>query len=1538
MSVQSVRKWALVLLVFLISSAVHAETYYLDSNQNTARPHYRTSQEACVTGEIESRIQGYRASETNSSVKYRVSALQVSGDDGLGEYECVADIERTYANVWVTLELVDVFVYGPFGGADACNISGYSDSETGQCGSPKCTAGAANCCTSCNGTNPIHTASGNKYQRETDYVGMGPYPLRFDRAYSHNTIVANLPVPMGIGWSHTYSSHLTAYPSTPGGSIDRVRAYRADGRMLTFSLSGSTWQADADVSERLVATTSGWQLTTPADDVESYDNEGRLISITSLGGFTQTLSYITAANHPANPVQKVTDSQGRSLTFGYDTSGRLSTLTDGLGQVITYTYDSANNLATAVYPTTGSGTVTRAYYYNETGQTSGASQPNALTGLVDENTARYASWGYTSAGRANLSVHGAFTGGTVDRTALLFNSNGTTTVTDALGQARTFGFSVTLGVARQAGLDTTCRYCGEPPKAQTYDANGFPATATDFNSHATNFTFDARGLEDQRVEAVGLSEQRTVATTWNSAFHVPVLRTVANGQGATTTKTVWVDNTRGQPLARCDIDPAQAGSYTCAATGTPPAGVRRWIYTYCDTVNGTQCPEVGLLLSVTGPRTDVTSLTQYSYYLASDASGCGVAGGSCHQAGDLYQVTDALGHVMTYVAYDKNGRVVRQKDANGVITDLTYHPRGWLLSRMVRANADGSASANDAVTQVGYDAVGNVTKITDPDGVFVSYTYDTAHRLTDITDALGNHIHYTLDALGNKTQEQTFDTSSTVRRSLSRTFSTLDQLTKVTDGLSHAVFNASYSDSYDGNNNLVHSVDALSVQRKLGYDGLNRLVSTIDNYNGTDTPTQNTQSVFAYDERDNLDGVSDPTSLSTTYDYDGLSNAKAVHSPDTGSTTLLYDAAGNPIQRTDAKSVVSTLTYDALNRRTAMTYIDTTLNASYTYDESNSVTGCSSSYPVGRLTRVIENAVTTVYCYDLRGNVIRKQQTQGTQADATSYSYTLADRLSTIVNPSQTATQYGRDADGRISAVTVTPSGGSGQTAVSAVSYLPFGPIAGYTLGNGQTLTRTYDANYAFTDIVSPAFNLHLARDAMGDITALGASPGANPATENYIYDPLYRLTGVNNASGGTVEAYTYNKTGDRLSKTSSGLATGAYSYQSGTHWLTSIGNAARTYDANGNTTGSVVGGNTYGFGYNGRNRMTVAQLNGSTVGTYTYNALGQRVAKSATFPQTLNVRYVYDENSRLLGEYGTSTRDYVWLDNLPVAVVDTQGTISTVNYVYADGLNTPRAVANSTGVAQWQFAYQSNPLGEQQPTSATGYSLNLRFPGQYYDAESGLAYNVNRDFEAATGRYVQSDPIGLGGGMSTYGYVGGGPLDSYDLLGLACPTALKSTGKCVDATNYNSDTDGDKTVQGDDGSDAAFLQNMYQLDTSTTDENYGDIHLDNSFGRVQGSGESTSKGYVGHLHWAPSEVAKLKAICHSHPNNKYYGPYPGFGDDGYVNQGFPNYIVQNGFAGVLEQVNGQFQYRALKGRLDDKQRKAAQSAVNGFQHPGATP
>ena len=1204
-------------------------------------------------------------------------------------------------------------------------------------------------CASCGGTmagNPVNISTGNKYEDESDYDGPGAFPLTFHRYYNSASFGGDGTI--GVQWTHSFSRSLTLQSST------EVKLFRDDGEIQYFNQCGSLWCPTLDEAGTLVQNvdSSGnqlnWQYTDENDVTEIYNVDGRLHSETNRDGLSHVLTYDSI-----DRLSTITDSFGRQLTLTYNGSNQIAQLQVPDGGISTYAYDTSGNLSSVIYP----GNATRTYFYNESGNVGAGAGPNLLTGVQDEAGQRFATFQYDGQSRATVSKH-ANSAGLIQ---LTYNADGSTAVLDASGGSRTYAFQTVQNVNHTNTVNgPACADCGINA-SYAYNPAGDLTSTVDFNGNTTLYSIDAAHLEESRVEASGSNVQRIISTQWNIPLRVPLTRTVSDVNGNVTRSVSWVYNTAGQPLARCEIDPSQAAGYTCAVTGTPPAGVRRWTYTYCTTVNTTQCPSVGLPLTVTGPRTDLAQTTSYTYYTSSSATNCGTPGGACYQPSDLYQITDALGHVTTYASYDGAGRVTRVTDANGVNTDMTYTPRGWLASRTVGGSA----------TKFTYTPYGSVQTLTDPDGVVTTFGYDTAHRLTDITDAQGNDTHYTLDAAGNKTAEQISTASGTVVHSLSRSYNALGQLTAMIDGLNQTVFNAGYSDSYDANGNLTHSADGLSIQRQQSYDALNRLVSTLDNYNGTDTATANTTTTTSLDALDRVNSVTDPSSLVTSYTHDGLSNLTALQSPDSGASSSTFDAAGNALTHTDAKGIVATSTYDALNRKTSTSYMDTTANVTYTYDEANSVTGCTASAPIGRLTRMVENAVSTTYCYDARGNVIQKTQVVSGRTDSTSYSYTAADRLSGETTPDGTVISYAFNSSGRISGVQVTPSGSTSAspTVVSSVTWLPFGPISGYTLGNGQVVTRTYDANYRLTDLTSPALALHFSLDAMGDITALGNAPGANPATESYQYDPLYRLTSVTN-SGGVLESYTYNQTGDRLSKTASGLATGTYSYTSGTHQLASIGSAPRANDANGNTTGSVIGGQTYGFAYDSRQRIALAQANGATVGTYLYNALGQRVYTSAT-----SLRFDYDQAGHVLANYGASSRDYVWLDDLPVALVDntTSGGVmsSTVNYVIADGLNTPRVVINGADTPIWGWAYQGNPFGEKQPTS-TGYVLNLRFPGQWYDAETGTMDNHHRTYEPVAGRYLQNDPIGLNGGISTYAYVDSSPLNGIDQSGLCLTSA----------------------------------------------------------------------------------------------------------------------------------------------------------------------
>jgi RHS repeat-associated protein len=164
-----------------------------------------------------------------------------------------------------------------------------------------------------------------------------------------------------------------------------------------------------------------------------------------------------------------------------------------------------------------------------------------------------------------------------------------------------------------------------------------------------------------------------------------------------------------------------------------------------------------------------------------------------------------------------------------------------------------------------------------------------------------------------------------------------------------------------------------------------------------------------------------------------------------------------------------------------------------------------------------------------------------------------------------------------------------------------------------------------------------------------------------------------------------------------------------------------------------------------------------------------------------------------------------VWVDGLPVANVDSTGVTATITYVTADQLNTPRVITNAGGSAIWQWSYQGNPWGEVVPTAA-GYTYNLQYPGQYFDAESGLNNNYFRDYDPTVGRYAQSDPSGLAGGMNTYAYVGNSPLTATDPRGLDDTICMFNPSICGMSTapsNPNLSTQNNADLQANLGTGA---------------------------------------------------------------------------------------------------------------------------------------
>jgi len=317
-------------------------------------------------------------------------------------------------------------------------------------------------CPSCG--NPVNPANGNKVEEQLIYRGLNGFELSF----TFNTFDDFTPR-FGRHWRDSYDRRVL---------VDgvNVTVYRPDGRALKFTPSGGAWVGDVDTDERLVelqnppGTRTGWELSVAnGDELETYDAAGKLLAIQSRSGLTQTLTYsdgtgganggfVLDANAnpttrllPAGLLIRVSDHFGRTISFGYDPA-RVIKVTNPAGGVYRFGYSMVERLQTITYPDNSVLT----YVYNESANTGGAYLPRALTGIVDENGARFATFKYDSQERS-VSTERA---GTTLRYALSYGS-GSTTVTDPLNTVRTYAFSTVNGAFKNTSVTgPVCPECG----------------------------------------------------------------------------------------------------------------------------------------------------------------------------------------------------------------------------------------------------------------------------------------------------------------------------------------------------------------------------------------------------------------------------------------------------------------------------------------------------------------------------------------------------------------------------------------------------------------------------------------------------------------------------------------------------------------------------------------------------------------------------------------------------------------------------------------------------------------------------------------------------------------------------------------------------------------------------------------------------------------------------------------------------------------------------------------------------------------------
>jgi RHS repeat-associated protein len=268
--------------------------------------------------------------------------------------------------------------------------------------------------------------------------------------------------------------------------------------------------------------------------------------------------------------------------------------------------------------------------------------------------------------------------------------------------------------------------------------------------------------------------------------------------------------------------------------------------------------------------------------------------------------------------------------------------------------------------------------------------------------------------------------------------------------------------------------------------------------------------------------------------------------------------------------------------------------------------------------------------------------------------------------------------------------------------------------------------------------------------------------SETLSYNDAARLLGATGTYG--TRLWTYDANGNRLSETANGTLN-TYTYPATNNRLTNVKQGAVTvraftYDAAGNQIQDLRGSTAYNYAVNNAGRIKTLTIGTTLRATWTYDGFQKLRIKVATSPAA-TTHFVWDMFGHIIAEKtGTLTREHIWLGDTPLAMIDGV----TFTYVHPDHLDRPIAMTTSGGPAvAWSAKY--DPFGNVVSiTSST--AMPLRFPGQYFQIEDGLAYNWHRNYDPTLGRYSQADPLGFVDGPGVYSYVKSSPAMKADADG----------------------------------------------------------------------------------------------------------------------------------------------------------------------------
>ncbi|MCX4783525.1 putative T7SS-secreted protein [Streptomyces sp. NBC_01264] len=791
---------------------------------------------------------------------------------------------------------------------------------------------------------------------------------------------------------------------------------------------------------------------------------------------------------------------------------------------------------------------------------------------------------------------------------------------------------------------------------------------------------------------------------------------------------------------------------------------------------GGEAGHVEITLSYTDPDPDtghhITTITTADGKVTRHLFGSG-----CR----VLATTDPLGRT-TRFTYDPRGNLLTRTDPLDLTTAFSYDEDDRLVAatrpdgselRTVRGRfglpvevtgPDGSRMLHQ------YDERGNRTMVTDPAGATTRYTYDHGGRLTSLTDAEGATTRVVSDAAGLPIEvvDPAGAITLTQRDAVGRPVRITDPVGGVTRLEWHAdgqlgrrtgPDGATESWTYDGEGNLITRTDASGGATRFEYTHFDLPVAR--------TGPDGARYEFEHDAELRLTRVTNPQGLTWDYAYDAVGNIVSESDFDGRALTYRVDAAGRLSARTDALGGTISFERDQLGQVTSKD-VDGRVVTTYSYD------------PAGRLLEAAGPEGDLRYQYDRRGLT----KTELVEGRPISYAYDALGRRTRRITPTGHVTSYGYGAAGQ--AQRLTTGGHRVEFRHDAA-----GRELARVFGDAITMTSAWDeAGRLSEQHITAAGRTVNSRAyvyrADGHLTSVADRLAG---TRTFDLDGIGRVTGVH--ARDWTERYAYDASGNQTSASwpsrhPGSEATGPRTY-TGTS-LTRAGDVRFEYDALGRVTLRQKTRlsrkpDTWRYTWDPENRLTSVTTPDGTRWRYRYDPLGRRTAKQRMAADGVTVveEVLFTWDGLTLCEQTTHQPDQpnavalTWDHRGDVPLAQTERILTADDHqreidrrffaIATDLIGTPTELIGESGDIAWRA--RSTLWGTTAWARDSSTYTPLRFPGQYYDPETGLHYNYFRHYDPETGRYTSPDPLGLAPAPNPVTYVDN-PYSGCDPLGLA--------------------------------------------------------------------------------------------------------------------------------------------------------------------------